>query len=262
MTDPPRPQAVAIVVAHPDDEILWLSSALAAADRVVFCFGDPFERPRLADARRRAVAALDLPGLLNLALPESGAGFSVDWNRARATDAGIEIAAAPARGRYEANMPRLTGALRHALTGCRTVHTHNPWGEYGHAEHIQVHRAIASLQPELGFVLCFTNYVGPLSWPIAARLGAAPCWTERRTVRPDLVIARRLMAAYRRHRAWTWSQFHRWPPSETLYAQPPGAGDRRPLTGEHLIDVAGLRPWPTPWRPARRFLPPLAGATH
>lgn len=32
----------AVVVAHPDDEALWLSASLAQADRVVFCFGDQF----------------------------------------------------------------------------------------------------------------------------------------------------------------------------------------------------------------------------
>jgi hypothetical protein len=38
----------AVVVAHPDDESLWLSSILASADQVVFCFSDPFERPQLS----------------------------------------------------------------------------------------------------------------------------------------------------------------------------------------------------------------------
>ncbi len=245
----------AIVVAHPDDEILWLSSAMASADRIVFCFGDPFNRPDLSERRRLAVAELDLPQLIDLKLPESGAGFSVDWARARPTQAGVEITDGSARARYETNVPILTEALRAALAHCDDVFTHNPWGEYGHAEHIQVYRVVTALQAEFGFVVWFSNYVGPLSWPLARRLSSTPCWTQRRTVRPDLFTARRLMRVYRRHQAWTWTRLHRWPASETIYAQPADEADpRRPLSGEWLLDVARLRWWPPPLRPTRRCL--------
>lgn len=247
---------VALVVAHPDDEILWLSSAVASADRIVFCFGDPFERPELATARRRAVAALKLPQLVDFKMPESGAGFSVDWGRAQPTAAGVEIVDKAARARYEANGARLIEALRNTLRDCRIVFTHNPWGEYGHAEHIQVYRAVVALQAELGFTIWFSNYVGPLSWPLAQRFGRTPCWTQSRIVRPDLATARRLMRTYQRCHAWTWTRFHRWPACETVYAQPP-AGDseaRKPLSGEWLLDVAALRWWAPPWRAARRCL--------
>ena len=245
----------AIAVAHPDDECLWLSSVLATADRIVFCFGDQFERPKSSTARRRAVDALPLGGLVDLKLPESGAGFSVDWANPRLTEAGIAIADETARGRYEGNFPKLLDALRPALTGCNDVYTHNPWGEYGHAEHIQVYRAVAALQAELGYTIWFSNYVGPASWPLALKLGAEPSWTHCRTVRPDQATALRLMRIYRRHGAWTWTRFHRWPEREALYAQTAG-GDMRPLTGEWLLDVAGLRWWSTPWRKTRRCLQP------
>jgi len=247
----------AVAVAHPDDESLWLSSVLAEAARIVLCFGDPLGRPDKAAARRQAVAALPLPGIAALDIPESGAGFAVDWARARPTAAGIEIADAEARRRYEANYPVLVKALRPVLAGCRAVYTHNPWGEYGHAEHIQVHRAIAGLQAELGYEVWFSNYVGAASWPLARRLGAASCWDLKRETRPDAALARRLMRVYRRHGAWTMSRWHRWPAAETLYGQAPPAertGDRRPLDGEWLLDVAGLRWWPPPWRAAQRRL--------
>ncbi|TWB41129.1 PIG-L family deacetylase [Nitrospirillum pindoramense] len=248
-----RPTAV--VVAHPDDEILWLSSVLADADRVVFCFGDPFGRPAKAAARRRAVAALPLPSLVDLRIPESGAGFAVDRANPAATPFGLAIRDADARGRYEANFPRLVAALRPVLEGCAEVYTHNPWGEYGHAEHVQVHRAVAALQAELGFRLWFSNYVDAASWPFACRLAGDPCWSERRAARPDVATARRLRAVYRRQGAWTWTPFHRWPVEETLYGHAPAESSGRSLAGEVLLDVAGLRWWPPPWRPARRRLP-------
>jgi LmbE family N-acetylglucosaminyl deacetylase len=252
-----RGSPVALVVAHPDDEALWLSSALARADRIVFCFGDPFARPRLSGARRRAVAALPLSGKIDLGVPESGSRFLADWAHPRPTPAGIEITDGEARVRYEANYPKLVDALRTSLAGCGEVYTHNPWGEYGHTEHIQVHRAVAALQDELGYTVWFPNYVGAMSWKLACRCSEQPCWSERRMVSPAFATAQRLMRLYRRHHAWTWTRWHRWPEHETLYAQPPRESPvaRSPLRGEWLLDVAGLRWWPPPWHPAAKRLP-------
>ena len=252
------PAKTAVVVAHPDDETLWLSSMLGSADRVVFCFGDLFDRPRMSAARRQAVAALPLPGLIDLKLPESGGGMAVDWARPRLTDAGIAIAAAAAGERYEANFTVLVDSLRPALAGCSAVYTHNPWGEYGHAEHIQVHRAVVALQPELGYTIWFSNYVGADSWPLAQSFADRLCWAERRAVVPDAELAHRLRDIYRRAGAWTWTRWHRWPAEERLYAMPPGGPGPawRTLAGERLLDVAGLRWWPPPWGPRYRALGP------
>ena len=246
----------AVVVAHPDDESLWLSSMVASADRIVICFGDLFERPKKSTARRLAVAALPLTRVVDLRLPESGARFSADWQHPQPTPVGIEITDAAAGARYEANYPRLVAALRTALAGCRDVYTHNPWGEYGHTEHIQVHRAVVALQAELGYMIWFSNYVGAVSWRLAQQFAGQPLWTQRRIVAPDLTTARKLRRVYRRYGAWTWTRFHRWPAQETLYAQPiAGTPEpRRAFSGEILLDVAGLRWWPPPWRAARRRL--------
>ena len=249
------PVMAAVVVAHPDDEALWLSSVLGSAERVVLCFGDLFDRPRDSVARRRAVAQLPLPGLVDLHLRECGGGLAVDWSRPRLTEAGIAIIDGAARQRYEANFATLVSALRTALAGCTAVYTHNPWGEYGHAEHIQVHRAVAALQADLGYTIWFSNYVGSASWQLAQDIARQPCWTERRTAVPDMALAHKLRDVYRRSGAWTWTRWHRWPAEESLYAIPP-RGPRHELTGEWLLDVRGLRRWPPSWRSARRQVGP------
>ena len=245
-----------VVAAHPDDEILWLSAALAYARPAVLCFGAPFGRPEKAAARQRAVAELGLAHLTDLALPEAGVRKLVDWSRSELTPTGMAIADAPGQARYDANFGRLLAGLRPLMAGASDVYTHNPWGEYGHPEHVQVHRAVAALRTELGFTLWFSNYVAPLSWGLAQRLGAEPCWAEKRAVRPDLPLARRLRRVYLHHGVWTWSRLHRWPPEETFYAQP--AGDDQStwhsLRGETLLDVSALR-W---WRGRRAAGRPLA----
>jgi LmbE family N-acetylglucosaminyl deacetylase len=244
-----------VVAAHPDDEILWLSAALADARPVVLCFGAPFGRPEKATARRRAVAELGLPHLADLALPESGVRKLVDWSQPELTPTGMSIADASGQARYDTNFMRLLADLRPLLAGASDVYTHNPWGEYGHPEHVQVYRAVTVLQAEQPFTLWFSNYVGPSSWGLAQRLGAAPCWVEKRIVQPDLILAKRLRRIYRRHGVWTWSRLHRWPAQETLYAQP-GRDDRgtwHSLRGETLLDVSALR-W---WRGREAALRPL-----
>ncbi len=248
-----RPAAV--VVAHPDDEALWLSSAILPAERMVYCFGDLYERPRDSRARRRALEALPLAGIVKLSVPESGAGFCADWANPQPTPFGIEITEPAARARYESNYARVLTGLHDCLAGCGAVYTHNPWGEYGHSEHIQVHRAVAALQAELGYTLWFSNYVGPRSWPLARQLGGELRWTERRSVLPDQAMARRLRGIYRRHGVWTWSALHHWPARETLYALAPAgtAAVGHRFTGEELLDVARLRWWP-PWPFPRRRL--------
>jgi len=249
----------AVVVAHPDDEALWLSSAVASAQRIVFGFGAVFGRPRKSQARRRAVAALPLNGIVNLEIPESG----VDWKsyqiEPELTSLGIKIAESSVRERYESNYARLHDGLRASLTGCTEVYTHNPWGEYGHPEHIQVYRAVTALQEELGFTVWFSNYVSARNLSFVRGLAPRLHWAERAVVRPDLGRARALMAVYRHQGAWTYPSAHRWPVHEVMYTQPPSSSSavRHPFTSEWLLDVTRLRWWSPPWRDPRRHLKPL-----
>ncbi len=232
-----------IVVAHPDDEALWLSAVLAQADRVVFCYGDQFggAGEKKSAARRRAVAALPLPGIINLALPESGTRKLVDWARTTFSPAGITIADAAGQARYEANFTALLARLRPALAGCTAVFTHNPWGEYGHPEHVQVYRAVAALQAELGYTIWFSNYAGPLTWRLAR--DSETRFAGRQIVQPDKRLAHSLCRVYTRAGAWTWPLAHRWPRTEILYVQESGAGNIHSLTGEPLLDTSRLRWW-------------------
>ncbi len=235
---------IVLVAAHPDDEILWLSSAMEQADPVVLCYGAPWAKPEKASARAQAVAALKLPRLVNLAIPESGVRLLVDWQTPTLTATGMAISDPAGQARYDANFALLVEKLRPILAGADAVYTHNPWGEYGHPEHVQVYRAVATLQEELGFTIWFSNYVAPLTWKLARDLGASPLWAEKRNVLPDIRLARRLRAIYLRHRVWTWSLFHRWPATETIYAQPPGGKEGwHSLQGEALVDVTKLRWW-------------------
>lgn len=237
-----------MVVAHPDDEILWLSSAMAVVDSIVFCFGAPYGRPRKAANRARAVAHLGLPHVTNLALPESGARLQVNWQNPQLTATGIAISNQEAQQRYDANFLILLEKLRPVLSGAADVYTHNPWGEYGHSEHIQVYRAVKALQDEQGFTIWFSNYAAPQTYALAKYIGRARFWQQKRNQSPDVKIAHRLRKIYQKYGAWTWSFLHKWPAMETLYAQPHGSTEKWfGLSGEQLYNARRLRLWCPVW---------------
>src|ERR1700730_16332768 len=138
----------AVVVAHPDDEALWLSSFVHSVERIVFGFGAVFGDPGRSQARRQAVAALPLSGIINLEIPESGVHWKCYQIQPALTLSGVRISESAVRERYESNYARLLEGLHASPTGCLDVYTHNPWGEYGHPEHIQVYSAVTDLQNE------------------------------------------------------------------------------------------------------------------
>ena len=237
-----------IVVAHPDDEILWLSSVIAQADPVVLCFGAPYGNPKKAESRARAVAHLGLPRLENLALPETGARLQVDWRTPKLTETGIATSDPAAQRRYDATFPILLEKLRPILAGATDVYTHNPWGEYGHTEHVLVYRAVKTLQAEQHFTVWFSNYASPRTRDFARQCGHVALWQEKRSLPTDRKTAHRLRNIYQRYQAWTWSDWHKWPATETLYAQPYGPTEKgHTMQGEFLYNAAGLRLWRPVW---------------
>src|SRR5258708_15839740 len=127
----------AVVVAHPDDEALWLSSVVHSVERIVFGFGAVFDDPGRSRARRQAVAALPLSGIVNLEIPESGVRWKSYQSQPELTLSGVRISESAGRGRYASNYPRLLEGLRASLAGCRDVYPHTPSHPHSPARPIQ-----------------------------------------------------------------------------------------------------------------------------
>jgi LmbE family N-acetylglucosaminyl deacetylase len=105
--------------------------------------------------------------------------------------------------RYRSNYATLERELRARLSGYQNVFTHNPWGEYGHEEHVQVHRAVRSLKQELGFSLWCSNYCSNKSYHLMLRYirGFQFPYVMRQT---NPKLAGEIERLYRAHRCWTW----------------------------------------------------------
>lgn len=222
MPAPSFPNCTTLVMAHPDDEALWASSILSRMARIVLCFEAVSSHPAWGEGRRRSLAAFPLPNVASLGFQESEVFDSAAWPEPTETGYGLAVRRGPrsmpgfSEARYREAHGHLVAALRPLLAGSPCVITHNPWGEYGHEEHVQVFRAVADLQREMRFTLWVSGYVSNKSYPLMLRhlprldCGAAPCLTD-----PEL--SARLQALYTRNGCWTWFDDHAWPPRESFH---------------------------------------------
>ena len=118
--------------------------------------------------------------------------------------------------RYEANFHALRTHLKTALRGYTTVVTHNPWGEYGHEDHVQVYRAVSSLRVELGFEVWFDNYASDRSSALMAQVLAKTQY-HYVTLPTQPLATHEIESLYRKHQCWTWPyNDYRWHPYESF----------------------------------------------
>lgn len=222
-----------LVAAHPDDEVLWFSSILGRVGRVVLCFEECEDYPELGPGRRAVLAAYPRPDVSSLRLPEPCSVHLVDWSRPEFDEHGMRLngprATAARRERYRESFQTLRTALATRLRNEVAVFSHNPWGEYGHPDHVQLARVLDSLQPELGFRHFHSGYIAHRTMPLAAqvlpRLGR---WFELPT---ENTLAEPIAALYRQERCWTWPADHRRFTTETFleaseHSPHPGSGFR------------------------------------
>ena len=194
-----------IVAAHPDDEMLWFSSILDRVDKIVVCFVTSQSRPEWGPARRASMLRYPLPNLVSLELEQADTlGLAADWENPVLTKFGIAMPKRPdLNKRYQANYHALRQHLKQQLTGTANVFTHNPWGEYGHEEHVQVYRVIKDLQQELHFKLWYSNYCSNRSYPLMLRQ-TANFKSASLTLKTDLNLARKIKKIYQDENCWTW----------------------------------------------------------
>ena len=208
-----------LVVAHPDDEVLWFSSILPSMNRVIFAFLDCAAEPELGDRRRSAIAALPYANLVNLGIPESGSLCLADWATPEPYPCGMRLTAAASDviAAYERNFQAVQSALAEQLADATEVYTHNPWGEYGHEDHVQIYRAIEGLQPTIGFQLFASGYGSRRALPLASTY-----WPLRvsRPHRVDASFASFIADIYKQRGCWTWAEDWIWPDGEWFFRGP------------------------------------------
>lgn len=243
---------LAVVMAHPDDEILWASSILRRAERIILVYGDlPCDRD-LSTGRKEAMAAFPLETLEWLEMVETGVFDSASWPNPKETEYGLlphpmlGTLASFDPARYQAQFGLLREALAKRLTGMRNVVVHSPWGEYGHEDHVQLFRVVASLRDELGLRIWVPGYFADKSEPLMKRhlnhLGqpTPPLPTDR-------ALTAEVSQIYMRTGTWTWFKSYVWPAEERFFPyDPDGAAP------EDLIEPEALQRITIPTEPVFR----------
>ena len=242
---------LAVVMAHPDDEILWASSVLRRAEAIVLVYRDLPCNPSMGTGRTEAMAAFPLETLDWLEMTESGVFDSASWPEPKETEYGLY----PHRmlgllesfdpDRYRRQFDMLRDALRERLAGKRNVVVHGPWGEYGHEDHVQVFRAVASLSDEIGFQVWVPGYFAAKSEALMRRnlkyLGAptGPMPTDR-------ALAAEMEDAYKRTGTWTWFDDYVWPEEEWFFPW-----SRAPVEESKRVSAAAVQRIVFPSEPFR-----------
>ncbi|PHP67518.1 hypothetical protein CSC94_07370 [Zhengella mangrovi] len=250
-----------IIGAHPDDELLWFNSILRQADKVVIVFCDFWAHPGLGAARKRVLAEFPHPDVHCLGIDEPGSYGCADWVRPtpdrfglafrqraalrdvkrqvkravnRLVPRGIPVAPGRIRTMYETNYTLIRDRLRPLLRPGMNLFTHNPWGEYGHEDHVQVFRVLQHLQREIGFQLWMSNYCTERSLPLATRyFRSAPDGYIR--LPADKAYADQVADLYRKHGCWTWADDWSWFDDECFMKAP--AEGAAPAAHRHLMPL-------------------------
>jgi len=211
----------ALVVAHPDDEVLWFGSILERVDRIIICYTEASHWPELGDARRKSIAEHPLRDRIEvLGLAQVKSHNKCSWPEPTETSYGVRLDRyrgfdAP----YQKQAQRLEEALAPAVRGFRNVYTHNPWGEYGHEDHIQLSRIATRLATSGGARIWYNSYVSNKSSMLMRRY-VQGFGKPYYTLPVDVATVREFADTYYRNGAWTWMEDYVWFSSESFVEGP------------------------------------------
>jgi LmbE family N-acetylglucosaminyl deacetylase len=247
----------ALVVAHPDDEILWFSSVVKNVDRIVFCFSEADSKFAYSEGRKFVLRDFPHKQVSTLGLKEGEVFDLADWKHPQPSVDGLEFRRTDRASRrvavYMQNFVDLCGRLREVLKGYRNVITHNPWGEYGHEEHVQVYRAVKSVQAQLGFDVWISNYCSNRSFRLMESY-ISGFRSDYVTEPVDKEFAAEIRDLYKRHGCWTWYADFEWFNEESFIRD---EGMEYSVTGRgHFFPLNVIRmdlSGNTPKQPGRRL---------
>jgi len=252
-----------IVGAHADDEILWFNAIARDVDRIVIVYKDFWARPEIGPKRTAALSDYPRAGVECLEIAESGAYGCADWQAPVPTEYGIafgfeanrreitrlarmsfsrvsnmeraQVAAESVARAYQANFFAIYEALKPKVSADMNVFTHNPWGEYGHEEHVQVFRVLQKLRDEIGFKLWMSNYCTDRAMPLAMRYFQM-CPGDYIRLPTDKGFADAVAAVYKKHDCWTWADDWTWF-DEECFMEAPRADDSEAEPHRHLFPL-------------------------
>lgn len=199
-----------LVVSHPDDEVLWFSSILDKVDEVVICYLDVESNPQWTIGRKQSLSEHPMKNISCLGIDESETLNGANWKNPVMTKFGIEISK---RGisdkKYKENYYKLKKNFDSKLKNYCNVFTHNPWGEYGNEEHIQIYRAVKELQEQMKFNVWFPNYCSNISFNLMLKY-ISKSDSDYLTLKTNKILTNHIESIYKKNGCWTWYEDWKW----------------------------------------------------
>ena len=205
-----------LVVAHPDDEAIFSSSLLDSVRLVIICFSEVLGDTKLSQGRITAACSPYLTKLVYLGIPQSATNDF--FLHPKVNGLCDDLTRFSISNDYENNNKLLYSKIIKYLCKGDVVFTHNPWGEYGHLEHIQVFNVISDIICNSNFSLRgFVNgYVGYKAF-YDMRSKSQLISNKALKLPSNRKIYALAEAHYRLHNCWTWSHNYSLPDYEYFY---------------------------------------------
>jgi hypothetical protein len=204
----------ALVIAHPDDEILWFSSIINKVDKIIIVFNKTNDE-KVLHGREKIITKGLLPykdRIICLNIEEANVFNKSDWKFPKLTSYGVRVNSY----KYKNNFNKIKLKLAEELKNYKNIITHNPWGEYGHEEHTQIFKVIEKISYELNFIVWVSGYFSEQSYRIMT-LFKNLIDDEFCRLNIDYEFCEKIRNIYIFNKAWTWSKDYEWPQQETFF---------------------------------------------
>ena len=183
-----------LIVAHPDDEILWFNPSYF--DQIYIAFLDRHDKPGIKEKRLNCILSHPFREKISIiALEESGY-----WKD---------------RTRYKMHgyaKEKLLNALQSILEKERIseIYTHNEVGEYGHSDHILVNECVNSVFEKKCRIWMPYKF-------IFSTAQYQPRYVQKHDMKIDIDKFKFIRGIYLSHDSWTWNTEYQPGSVETYY---------------------------------------------
>ena len=168
-----------LLVAHPDDEVIFFWWALKEIDQIVCCSSD-LNNPERAWCKDRSKALFEIGNILNI--PVTCLDYNSEFYRLNSRNG---------------ELLKLQSDILAAVEG--DIYTHNAWGEYAHLDHILVNQIAMSS----GNKVITSDIVDDGGWLKVKSFNQGKLFKQAVI---DMELYNQLKDVYEKWGCWTWSR--------------------------------------------------------
>ncbi len=203
----------ALIVAHPIDELMFFSSVLDKVDHIYFCFHDKSEYGNIFDIEKKYLK----DDSKFYKIPSSRLS-QYNFTKVDLVYSGIDVRSLSndMTDQYYKNYLTLYNILELEILKYSTIITHNPWGEYYQAEHIQVNRILTDLCIKHNKELWINGKTSPASKEFSSNIIDVKCIDNIKCTMDESYVSS-LYELYYITQFFTADGKYTWELTETLF---------------------------------------------